>query len=207
MSLPGEIVLHRLRAPGAEGQIVLDGAPAVAMALELDPRLRIVAQPLEVLVEDRARRLVEVVAVVVEVHVLQRAALGGPEAFARAIEARIVPPRPSSAMPLSAPRRPRSGVGPSSWQQPRRAAISDTERAAPSVRRPPRPRHAHARHLTRAATTTPATYHRRFRWSIVSESGRRDRRATACAVRCATRRTPGSDRRAPTTDPRCCRRR
>src|SRR5262249_22288690 len=81
-----------------------------------------------------------------------------------------------------------------------------TERQRPAPR-PPRPRHAHARRLTRIATTTPATYHRHPRWAILSQSDRRGRRATACAVRRATTRTRGTARRSPRTDPRCCRRR
>src|SRR5262249_43573918 len=86
-SLTGEVVLHRLRAPGTESQIVLDGAPVVAMAFQLGLRLRIVTQPLEVLIEGPACRLVEVVTVVVEVHVLQGAALRRPEALPRPIQA------------------------------------------------------------------------------------------------------------------------
>src|SRR5262249_45136347 len=90
--LPGEIVLHHLRASGTECHIVLDRSPVVAMALELRPRARIVAQPLEVLVEHAARRLVEVLAVVVEVHVLEGTARVRPESLARAIEASSAAP-------------------------------------------------------------------------------------------------------------------
>src|SRR5262249_57501704 len=68
--LPGEVVLHRLRASGTECHIVLDRSPAVAVALELRPRARVVAEPLDILVEDAARRLGGLYAGVVRVHLL-----------------------------------------------------------------------------------------------------------------------------------------
>src|SRR5262245_5412277 len=169
--LPGEVVLHRLRASGTECHIVLDRSPAVAMALELRPRARVVAHPLEVLVQDAARRLVEIVAVVVEVHVLQGTALARSEALARAIEAST----PASQVLLADARltavlvrgRALLPAGATEGNQG-----TERQHTAPA---PPRPRHTHARGLTRIATTTLATYHRHHRGSIVSGCARRDR--------------------------------
>src|SRR5262249_41425439 len=76
-SLSGKVVLDRLRALGAEGEVVLDGAAAVGMALELDLGARVLAQPPEIAREDVARRGVELVAVEPEVHVAEDAVLLG----------------------------------------------------------------------------------------------------------------------------------
>src|SRR5262249_57747893 len=85
-ALPHQVVLDGLCALRAQRQIVLDGPAVVAMPLELDGGLGVVAQPGDVVVELGTRRLVDVVAVVVEVDVLQRAALGGTEALPRPLD-------------------------------------------------------------------------------------------------------------------------
>src|SRR5262249_46866723 len=181
--LPGEVVLHRLCACGAACNIVLDRSSAVAMTLELRPHTRVVTQPLEVLVEDAARRLIEIVAVVVEVHVLQGTPLAGSEALPRTIEASTPPSQvflPDALLTdLLLRGRPLLLAGAEGNQ--------GTERQHPAPA-PPRPRHTRARGLTRIATTTLATYHRHHRGSIVSGCVRRDRRARAYGRRPATTR-------------------
>src|SRR5262249_20161417 len=194
------VVLDGLCALRAQPQIVLDRPAVVAMPLELDGGLRVVTQPGDVLVELGARRLVDVVAVVVEVDVLQRAALGGTEASPRPIE--------TAAESLFADTLAAADTF------LRRGALlgtpSSEHRQAAQGGRPARhrsPRIPHAHHLSPAARTTLAGYHRRFRWSIVSAYVRRDPPSRANGVRCATTRRPGSARRGPTTDPRWCRHR
>src|SRR5438034_1916293 len=87
-ALSHQVVLHRLRPLGPERQVVLDGAAAVAVPLELDLGAAVLAQPIEVAGERVTGGAVELVAVVGEMDVLQDAVLLGRQPPLLALEAR-----------------------------------------------------------------------------------------------------------------------
>src|SRR6266516_7377887 len=91
-ALSHQVVLHGLRPLGPERQVVLDGAAAVAVPLELDLGAAVLAQPVEVAGERVTGGAVEVVAVVGEVDVLQDAVLLGRQPPLLALEARAARP-------------------------------------------------------------------------------------------------------------------
>src|SRR5262249_11213034 len=101
-TLSRQVVLHRLGSLRAECEVVLDRATAVAVALELHLRARVLPEPVDVAGEHVARRPAELVAVVGEVPVTEDAAPPRSEAALGALQ-----PRAAEAF-LSQPRRPRT---------------------------------------------------------------------------------------------------
>src|SRR5438132_2855450 len=87
-ALSHQVVLHGLRPLGPQRQVVLDGAAAVAVPLELDLGAAVAPQPVEVAGQRVTGARVELVAVVPEVNVLQDAVLLGREPPLAPLEAR-----------------------------------------------------------------------------------------------------------------------
>src|SRR5713226_4347279 len=143
-ALSHQVVLHGLRPLGPECQVVLDGAAAVAVPLELDLGVVVLAQPVEVAGERVTGGAVELVAVVGEMDVLQDAVLLGRQPLPAALEARAA--RPEAL--LAQARAARTGLA-----RPRAlllAGARERQDEQQSQRDAPRARGSHAHRLPSA---------------------------------------------------------
>ena len=100
----GQVVAHGARTLVAEGQVVVDGAALVAVALDRHLGRAMVLQPEAVLLEQRARLVAQLGPVVVEADVFERSALA-----ARVVDGEVLAAGAAATGPRSCPARPSTG--------------------------------------------------------------------------------------------------
>src|SRR5687768_8447720 len=170
-----KVLLHRGGATGAERQVVLDGAPLVAVAFELYLGPGIGLQPGDVLVGDALCFAVEIGGVVAEAHVAEDAVFFGRQPLSRACHATAGRAGFGQAL---------CGSVEGAVVERRRtlllAAAAHRHRQAQRHHHPTDTKTPHAlsfdnRRVNRAAATTRATYHPPDQRSILAACVLRDR--------------------------------